>query len=188
VTHLAELLQTYRDSPPEEPGTSSARGYAQDQGGKGQASQRRGAGRACSCDCTAGTGRHSPFRYPAVRTQHVAPSRAEDRRRYPRMKCFVVVELRTSGSEKPSWGNLVDISLGGCFVGTPATLESGAKIGIGLWVASSQIWVKGLVLDGIVARTSPTFGLRVKFAKPPSARPCCNSSSSWRLRQWVGKV
>jgi hypothetical protein len=110
-----------------------------------------------------------PSDTPPFEPSMFAPTQGEDRRRHPRMKCFVVVELRSNGSEKPSWGNLANISIGGCFVETPASLESGAKIEIGLWVTSGQIWVKGLILNGIVARTNPSFGMRVRFAalEPP---------------------
>ena len=47
---------------------------------------------------------------------------------------------------------------------TPAIVETGAKIEIGLWVTSGQVWVKGLVLTGVVTRANPSFGVRVKFS------------------------
>src|SRR5438105_14529750 len=34
------------------------------------------------------------------------PSWGEDRRRYPRLKCFVAVELKIYGASAPVWGNL----------------------------------------------------------------------------------
>ena len=88
-----------------------------------------------------------------------------DRRRYPRIKCFVVVELRVAGSAVPIWGNLSNTSVGGCLVETAAIIETGAKLEIGLWVTSGQIWVKGITLNGIVARANPSFGVRIKFAE-----------------------
>ena len=88
-----------------------------------------------------------------------------DRRRYPRIKCFVVVELRVAGSATPIWGNLSNTSVGGCLVETSAIIETGAKLEIGLWVTSGQIWVKGITLNGIVARANPSFGVRIKFAE-----------------------
>jgi hypothetical protein len=92
-----------------------------------------------------------------------------DRRRYPRIKCFVVVELRVAGSDTPIWGNLSNTSVGGCLVETAAVVEAGAKLEIGLWVTSGQIWVKGIILNGIVARSNASGGLRVKFAEMENA-------------------
>src|SRR3989442_14520023 len=62
------------------------------------------------------------------------PSWGQDRRRHPRMKCFVAVELCVGGSATPIWGNLSDTSLGGCFVETATPVPSGADVEIGLWL------------------------------------------------------
>jgi hypothetical protein len=90
-------------------------------------------------------------------------ARADDRRSNPRSKCFVAVELQVEGSPKPLWGNLSNTSMGGCFVETTAAVESGAKLEIGLWVADGKIWVKGIVLNGVVTTTKPCLGFRIKF-------------------------
>ena len=90
---------------------------------------------------------------------------AEDRRRHPRMKCFVAVEIRVEGSDDPLWGNLANTSMGGCFIEISTTIPSGKKLEIGLWVASGKLWVKGLILDGIATRQTSRNGLRVKFAE-----------------------
>jgi hypothetical protein len=34
---------------------------------------------------------------------------------------------------------------------------------IGLWVPNGKIWVKGFALTGIVTRTAPANGVRVRF-------------------------
>jgi hypothetical protein len=34
---------------------------------------------------------------------------------------------------------------------------------IGLWVATGKIWIRGLVLKGVVTRMNPSVGARVKF-------------------------
>src|SRR5438046_7725559 len=54
------------------------------------------------------------------------PSR-KNRRLYPRMKCRVTIELRPEDGDTPVFGNLIDISLGGCFVETSAIIHPGAK-------------------------------------------------------------
>ena len=88
----------------------------------------------------------------------------QDRRRHPRIKCFVAVELRVDDGDAPIWGNLSNTSLGGCQVETAAHISGGAKVEIGLWVASGKIWVKGLALNGVVTRSAPAAGVRIRFA------------------------
>jgi len=92
-----------------------------------------------------------------------------DRRRYPRIRCFVAVELRVNGSDTPVWGNLSNTSRGGCHVETAAHISAGAKVEIGLWVASGKIWVKGLALNGVVSPRAPVGGIRILFEGMESA-------------------
>lgn len=93
----------------------------------------------------------------------------QDRRRHPRIKCFVAVELRVNGADAPIWGNLSNTAVGGCQVETAAQISGGAKVEIGLWVASGKIWVKGLALNGVVTRSAPAAGVRIRFAGMDSA-------------------
>jgi len=92
------------------------------------------------------------------------PSWGQDRRIYPRMKCFVAVEVRVDGIDAPIWGNLSNTSLGGCLVQTSSMIDPGKKIEIGLWVANGKLWVKGVILNGIVTGIKPSEGIRIKFA------------------------
>jgi len=87
----------------------------------------------------------------------------DDRRQFPRIKCFVAVELRVDNSDSPIWGNLCNTSVGGCLVETATPVKSGAKVDVALWVASGKIWVKGFALSGIVTRSASTTGVRVRF-------------------------
>lgn len=89
----------------------------------------------------------------------------DDRRRHPRMKCFVAVEIRVEGSDTPLWGNLANTSMGGCFIEISSAVPSGKKLEIGLWVPNGKVWVKGLILDGIATRRTSRTGLRVKFSQ-----------------------
>ena len=52
---------------------------------------------------------------------------------------------------------------------TATPVKTGVKLEIGLWVANGKIWVKGLILNGIVTRSNPTFGVRLKFDNLESA-------------------
>lgn len=164
VTHLAELLRTYRDSPPANRERALLEAVRKIKEGRAKLAKADGHAAPAPASEPPEPVATEPTATPPFEPSMFAPSTGEDRRRYPRMKCFVVVELRAHSSERPKWGNLANISLGGCFVETPADVESGAKIEIGLWVASGQIWVKGLILNGVVARTNPSFGIRIKFA------------------------
>ncbi len=86
------------------------------------------------------------------------------RRRFQRIKCYVAVEIHIEGQEAPVWGNLANVSRGGCLVETASAVPAGKILEIGLWVASGKIWVKGVILSGIATR-SASFGVRVKFSE-----------------------
>lgn len=92
-----------------------------------------------------------------------SPNWSSDRRRNPRIKCFVAVELRVDDSPNSIWGNLSNTSAGGCLVETATPVPPGAKVEIGLWVPNGKIWIKGLALTGIVTRSAGTNGLRIRF-------------------------
>src|SRR5258707_5660884 len=94
-----------------------------------------------------------------------AAQAAKDRRRFARIKCFVAVELHIEGVDGPVWGNLSNVGRGGAFVETATPIPPGRSVGIGLWVANGKIWVKGVILTGIVTRSAPSFGVRVKFSE-----------------------
>jgi len=164
VTHLAELLRTYRDAPPAEREHALLQAMRKIKEGQAKlASDVQDSAPALEPETPEPTAT-DPSGTPPFEPSIFSRSWGDDRRSHPRMKCFVVVELRVGDAEKPSWGNLSNISIGGCFVETPVGFESGSKVGIGLWVASGQIWVKGLVLNGVVSHTSTSHGLRLRFA------------------------
>jgi len=163
VSQLGKLLQTYREAPPEkrEEALLTAMREIKSTAPQKAVGAAAGAG-AHTCathPCPAATSTMPPFE-PDIFTV----SWGHDRRRHPRTKCFVAVELKIGGSDTPVWGHLSDTSLGGCFVETVTPLERGLDVEIGLWLARGKIWVKGIVLTGIVTGSNPSFGVRVKFA------------------------
>jgi hypothetical protein len=101
---------------------------------------------------------------PPFETDPLSDLTAEDRRRFHRIKCYVAVEINIEGVEAPVWGNLANVSRGGCLVETASAVPPGKALEIGLWVASGKIWVKGVILTG-VAQRSASFGVRVKFSE-----------------------
>lgn len=160
VRHVGKLLQAYREAP---------------------ADKREEALLAAMREIKAGTASADkpetnpgmspapqPVPTPASPTPPFAPdmftpSWSTDRRQHPRIKCFVAVELRVDEVQTPIWGNLANTSVGGCLVETASPVKPGAKVEIGLWVPNGKIWVKGFILSGVVTRSGPATGVRVRF-------------------------
>jgi PilZ domain len=161
VGHLGKLLQVYREAPPdkrEEALLTAMREIKSRPAAKGAAAAANVPAQPVQQPMPVTVAEAPPFE-PDIFT----PSWGQDRRRYPRIKCFVAVELKLAGSETPIWGNLSNTSMGGCYVETVTPVKSGADVEIGLWVANGKIWVKGMVLNGVVIKSNPCFGVRVKF-------------------------
>ncbi len=164
--NLGRLLQTYRDAPPER--------REQDLLAAMREIKREAASGAAVQTSTPASPEieEIPPSLPTLATSIppfepdvFSPNWGQDRRRYPRIKCFVAVELRVNETDAPIWGNLSNTSLGGCRVETATLVSGGAKVDLGLWVASGKIWVKGLALNGVVTRSAPDAGaIRVRFA------------------------
>src|SRR5579862_1472601 len=161
VRHVGKLLQTYREAPPEKREEALL------------AAMREIKHQPATQSATVGTSQEDaqippptpvvPSATPPFEPDIFTPSWGEDRRRFPRIKCFVAVELKIDGSEIPVWGNLSNTSMGGCYVETVSPIKSGADVQIGLWVANGKLWVKGMILNGIVIKSNPSFGVRVRF-------------------------
>jgi PilZ domain len=165
VEHLPRLLQIYRETAPEKREAELLSAMREIKGqpkiqSKAQAATAGASNSAATLPhpVPVNTADMPPFE-PDIFT----PSWGQDRRRYPRIKCFVAVELKIDGSEIPVWGNLSNTSMGGCYVETVSPIKSGADVQIGLWVANGKLWVKGMILNGIVIKSNPSFGVRVRF-------------------------
>jgi hypothetical protein len=158
VSHLGELLQAYRDA---EPARRNRVLLETMHKIKSRPPSVKPA--AVSIPSPEPPVATTPAATPPFEPDIFTPCWGQDRRRYPRMKCFVAVELRIEGTAAPVWGNLSNTSLGGGFVETATPVPTGVKLEIGLWVANGKIWVKGLILNGIVTRSNPSFGVRLKF-------------------------
>ncbi|HXM68800.1 MAG TPA: PilZ domain-containing protein [Candidatus Acidoferrum sp.] len=160
--NLGKLLQTYRDAAPERREQALLAAMRE---------IKRSSSGAVNSKTAASP---QPIPTPASATPPFEPdifstTWAQDRRRHPRIKCFVAVELHVSDSATPLWGNLSNTSLGGCQVETAARVSDGSKVEIGLWVASGKIWVKGMALNGVVTRSAPVIGVRIRFSSLDAA-------------------
>ena len=161
--NLGKLLQIYRDAPPErreEALLAAMREIKQEVASSSAVKTPSSPAPEVSPQPLPAPAPYSPPFEPDI----FSPTWAQDRRRHPRIKCFVAVELRVDDADAPIWGNLSNTSLGGCQVETATSIMGGAKVEIGLWVASGKIWVKGLALNGVVTRTAPDAGVRIRFA------------------------
>jgi PilZ domain-containing protein len=173
VSHLGRLLQTYREVAPEEREAALLKAMREI---KERAVKARDGRKAVSKpageeeDEMENAGQSAlPQPEPIEETPpfelDLFSAQAGDRRRYQRIKCFFAVEIHIEGMEEPVWGNLSNVSRGGCLVETAAAVPPGKALEIGLWVASGKIWVKGVILSGVVTRSAPSFGVRVRFSE-----------------------
>jgi hypothetical protein len=164
VGHLGQLLQTYREAPADKREEALLTAMREI---KSQPTPTTNTAASAPVEApTPVTAADTPPFEPNA----FNPSWVDDRRHFPRIKCFVAVELKVEGTETPIWGNLSNTSMGGCYVETVTPVKSGADVQIGLWVANGKIWVKGFVLNGIVIKSNPCFGVRVKFELEPAVR------------------
>ena len=170
VSHLGPLLQTYRQVPPEQREATlleamraikeeavrnrEARAETQTEALEEQASNAE-----AELTGPEPTTEMPPFEPPSV------PTPPADRRRHRRTKCFVAVEINVEDTSVPVWGNLANVSRGGCLVETASPVSPGKKLQIGLWISSGKLWVKGVIMSGIVTQSSPSFRVRVKFSE-----------------------
>lgn len=171
VSHLGRLLQTYREVAPEmrEAALLKAMHEIKDAAVKAR-EQAHQVSKPAAVEPEPEMESEFPHpepidEAPPFEPDLFAPQAGLDRRRYQRIKCFVAVEIHVEGLDEPVWGNLSNVSRGGCLVETASAVPAGKALEIGLWVASGKIWVKGVILSGVVTRTAPSFGVRVKFSE-----------------------
>jgi len=159
VRQVGKLLQAYREAPVEkrEEALLTAMRQIKADAHKGTASE------SAALEPAAPPVPTPTKATPPFEPDLFSPNWSSDRRKHPRIKCFVAVELRVDESGTPVWGNLSNTSAGGCLVETATPVKPGAKVEIGLWVPNGKIWVKGFALSGVVTRSGPATGVRVRF-------------------------
>jgi diguanylate cyclase (GGDEF)-like protein/putative nucleotidyltransferase with HDIG domain len=82
----------------------------------------------------------------------------KDQRLHTRMKCRLTIELHPQPGTGPVFGNLIDISLGGCYVETSAILNPGSNLKLVFSIDDGT-----LSTEGTVARIHPGSGVAVQF-------------------------
>ena len=176
VSHLGTLLQTYREVSPEQREAALLQAMR-------KIKEQADSTRKTKTESTVSSAATSPVKDP--RPEELALPGPEpvsvtppfepdlftpavpgsDRRIHHRIKCYVAVEIHVEGIEEPIWGNLSNVSRGGCMVETASAVPTGKALEIGLWVSSGKLWVKGIIISGIATRSAPSFGVRVKFSE-----------------------
>jgi hypothetical protein len=171
VSHLGKLLQTYREVPAEQRETAllQAMREIKDTAVKARAVAQPAAARAVAEPPVELPHPEPIEETPPYEPDLFTPQEGMDRRRYQRIKCFVAVEIHVDGVEEPIWGNLANVSRGGCLVETASPVPPDKALEIGLWVASGKIWVKGVILSGVATRAA-SYGVRVKFSEAELAQ------------------
>jgi hypothetical protein len=166
LSHLGILLQAYREVAPEqrEAALLQAMRKIKDAAVRARAEGQNLQGTAAPA---APAELHPPEPVdatPPFEPDLFAQQSESERRRYHRLRCYVAVEIHIQGEEDPVWGNLANVSRGGCLIETASPVPAGKALEIGLWVASGKIWVKGIIISGVATRSAPSFGVRVKFS------------------------
>jgi c-di-GMP-binding flagellar brake protein YcgR len=82
----------------------------------------------------------------------------KDRRRYPRLKANVSVEVRTTENALPFRVSIVEVSLCGCYIETMFTMAVGEKAFLTLWLNEQTIRT-----TAVVATRHPQFGNGFEF-------------------------
>lgn len=164
VRQVGKLLQAYREAAPDQREEALMKAMREIKAGTTSPSQ----GHAEASQPTENPVPPQAVPTPASATPPFEPDLFannwnSDRRKHPRIKCFVAVELRVDDAPSPIWGNLSNTGAGGCLVETATPVKPGAKVEIGLWLPNGKIWVKGFALTGVVTRSGPANGVRVRF-------------------------
>lgn len=75
----------------------------------------------------------------------MTPDRVQERRRFPRVKSAVALELRYAGGLAPVRATTSEISLGGCYIETMFTLDVGTKLDVVMWLDGQRLTAKGVI-------------------------------------------
>ncbi len=82
----------------------------------------------------------------------------KDQRLHTRMKCRLTIELHPQPGGGPIFGNLIDLSLGGCYVETSAILTPGSNVKVVFSMDDTN-----LNSEGTIARIHPGSGVAIQF-------------------------
>lgn len=92
-------------------------------------------------------------------------------RRYPRIKCFIAVQLRPESDHGLVLGNLSDVSLGGCGVESAIHVPPSTPVALSPLTAAGELWVRGVVANSRFSEGTSSFHIGIRFLEEstPSA-------------------
>ncbi len=96
---------------------------------------------------------------PTFEMDAFKPEQAGERRRYPRYKCSISVELHPE-SGAMVWAKASDLGLGGCFVEMSIPFKQDAKLKMAIWVGGTKLWAECKVIS-----STPGFGVGIEFVE-----------------------
>ena len=96
---------------------------------------------------------------PAGSDRYTAPASGE-RRKHPRFSCFISALVRVQGTQLPLFGQVSDISQGGCYVQLSQPLKVGTKVSLELLMKIANL--RG---DGVVCSSHAGRGMGIKFVE-----------------------
>jgi hypothetical protein len=88
------------------------------------------------------------------------PPASGERRKYPRFSCFISALVRVQGAQLPLFGQVSDISQGGCYVQLSQPLKVGTKVSLELLMKIANL--RG---DGVVCSSHTGRGMGIKFVE-----------------------
>lgn len=75
----------------------------------------------------------------------MTPDRIQERRKFPRVKSALALELRYAGCTAPVRATTSEISLGGCYIETMFTLDVGTKVDLVMWLDGQKLSARGII-------------------------------------------
>ena len=82
-----------------------------------------------------------------------------ERRKFPRYSYNIGVEVRQGNAKAGYWGNVDDISLGGCYINTFSPIVSGTDV-----ILRFKLEELDILVAGRVATCHPGVGMGVQFS------------------------
>jgi hypothetical protein len=108
-------------------------------------------------------GAPSPRGHEAAISHQTGEEDRAAQRRYPRIKCFIAVQMRPESDHGLVLGNLSDVSLGGCGVEGANHVGEGTQVALCPLTAAGELWVKGVVANSRFSEGTGSFHLGVRF-------------------------
>jgi hypothetical protein len=84
-------------------------------------------------------------------------------RRYPRIRCFLAVQLRFVGNQGMLVGKLSDVSLGGCGIESPHPVAIDTQVTLCPLDANGEFWVDGAVVNMRLVEGAARYHMGVRF-------------------------